>query len=496
MSSGAAAKGAIAGGHQVTVDAAAQILADGGNAFDAVIAALWAACVAEPVLASPGGGGFLMAWTGGQAELIDFFVQSPRTKRSANDVEFSEVHADFGTATQAFHIGNGASATPGFVPGLFAAHGRYGSLPMTRLVEPAIEAARTGVVVTPFQGYLFEVVAPILTWTEAARALFSSSGTLLADGGTLKNPDLANVIELLAKDGVQQATEGDVAKAMLAGQQHSGYLRRQDLAEYRVEVRQPIIKPFAGSNIYLNPLPALGGGLIAAMLAGVGASAKADPIAVARATDIVDRAWRAAPDRVGQLAGLSTTEPAGPSAPRGTTHVSVIDAKGNAAAATVSNGEGNGRLVPGSGFMVNNMLGEEDVNPTGFHNWPTNQRLGSMMAPTICAGPNDRLLALGSGGSNRIRTAILQVLVNRLIADRPINEAVLAPRQHVEKGRLDFEDFYADADRAALLAAFDDHRVWPERNLYFGGVHAVERDSDGQFLGLGDIRREGVFATV
>ena len=160
--------GAVAAGHGVTAAAAEEILAEGGNAFDAAIAALWTACVAEPVFASPGGGGFLMARpAAGKLTLYDFFVDTPLNKRPEDDIEFAEILADFGTATQGFHIGAGAAATPGFVPGLFAVHAAHGRIPMKRLVEPAIRAAREGVTVTAFQAFLFKVVSPILVWTAA-----------------------------------------------------------------------------------------------------------------------------------------------------------------------------------------------------------------------------------------------------------------------------------------------------------------------------------------
>ena len=221
-----------------------------------------------------------------------------------------------------------------------------------------------------------------------------------------------------------------------------------------------------------------------------------DTPAIAAAIHAVDRAWRAAPDEVDQLAGLAPGAETGRPATRGTTHVSIIDADGNGAAATVSNGEGNGRIVPGCGFMLNNMLGEEDVNPAGFHNWKPATRLGSMMAPTLCTDPDGGLLALGSGGSNRIRTAIFQVLVNRLANGQPITEAIAAPRLHIERERLDFEDFLSDESRQIITEHLPDYRAWPEHNLYFGGVHAAEYRPGHGFAGGGDFRRAGVYRTA
>ncbi|MEZ5841241.1 MAG: gamma-glutamyltransferase [Hyphomicrobiales bacterium] len=190
---------------------------------------------------------------------------------------------------------------------------------------------------------------------------------------------------------------------------------------------------------------------------------------------------------------LSTVlDPARPRATRGTTHVSVVDGAGNAAAVTVTNGEGNGALVAGAGYMLNNMLGEEDLNPGGFHRWQPGIRLASMMAPTIACDRDGGVLVLGSGGSNRIRTAVLQAIVARLQRGLDLETAITAPRLHLERGHLDFETLAGEEVATALAAAWPDHRAWPEPNMFFGGVHAAERTAAGAFAAVGDPRRAGV----
>jgi gamma-glutamyltranspeptidase/glutathione hydrolase len=278
----------------------------------------------------------------------------------------------------------------------------------------------------------------------------------------------------------------------------ASHLCADDLAAYEPVLRTPIETGLAGGDaaggrVLLNPYPALGGALVAGMLKAVGGS-PAGPADLAAAIADVDRRWREdgveavwPGNREGQSGGRSQ---------RGTTHISVIDAAGNAASVTVSNGEGNGRIVPGCGFMMNNMLGEEDVNPAGFHNWTPGRRLSSMMTPAIVEAADGSLHALGSGGSNRIRTAIFQVLVNRLILGLDGEAAVEAPRVHFEKGRLDVECADGRADADALCAAFEDSVRWPDRSLYFGGVHSVERSAEGHFAGAGDPRREGIFLSA
>ena len=490
--------GAVAAGHEKTAEAAAAILREGGNAFDAAIAGLWMACVVEPVLASPGGGGFFMTFEAdrGQVNLIDFFVETPCRKRSINDVEFKSVHADFGTATQEFHVGAGASATPGFVPGLFAVHEALGSIPMHRLAEQACEVARHGVKISDFQAMLLKIVEPIYLWSDGAKALFAPNGSMVKSGETYRNPDLAGAIEAIAREGARIATEGEIASAMLDSV-GDGCLTSQDLKTYPVAVRQPYQIELQDHILYLNPPPSSGGSLIGHMLklSRSGRSVGQSDLEIAKTISNTDKRWRDAGCDV-QPFLTRTAEGHGGHASRGTTHISILDRHGNAAAVTVSNGEGNGHVVPQCGFMVNNMLGEEDLNQGGFYTWRESSRLSSMMAPTIARGRQGSLTALGSGGSNRIRSAVFQVL-DHLMNDRlSVEDAVIAPRMHVEHNHLDFEDFFAPGVAPTLMKAFPSHRAWPVRNMFFGGAHVVRQSKSGSLEAFGDPRRAGVSVTL
>ena len=176
-----------------------------------------------------------------------------------------------------------------------------------------------------------------------------------------------------------------------------------------------------------------------------------------------------------------------PQTARGTTHISVVDKKGNAASLTLSNGEGCGHLIPGTGIMLNNMLGEEDLNPGGFHQWQQDVRVSSMMAPTLAMDQN-RLIATGSGGSNRLRTAILQTLCNIIDFGMPVEQAVASPRIHFERGRISIEPGFDEEAVNALIQSHDNHLLWDELNLFFGGTHTVVYDGHN-FTGAGDPRR-------
>jgi len=490
--------GAIAAGHALSAAAAAEILEDGGNAFDAVIAALAAACVCEPVLASPAGGGFLMArdGAGGTTRLIDFFLHTPARKQPPEQLEFYRVDVDFGPARQAFHIGHGAAAVPGLVPGLLDIHARFAVLPLARLLEPAIRCARDGIAVTAFQAFLGAVVEPILTATEDARAVFAPGGRLIAEGEQLTNPQLGEFFAGLGAEGepfyrsvMDRHVTGDAAGR--------GHLQTGDIAAYQVVHRQPLAIARRGAEILLNPPPSSGGAMIARAFHELGEAA--GPGVYADALARADAARRRAagdPDRLLADIGMSTgAELPGGTVSRGTTHVSIIDGAGNAASATVSNGEGNGHMVSGLGFMMNNVLGEEDLNPRGFHQWRPGRRLSSMMAPALVEFKDGALAAVGSGGSNRIRSAMFQAIA-RLTGGEMPDQVVAATRVHVEGRHLDFEDLFGDQVRQTLTGRFADHRAWPERNLFFGGVHCARRDAGGVFSGAGDGRRGGGYLAV
>ena len=163
---------------------------------------------------------------------------------------------------------------------------------------------------------------------------------------------------------------------------------------------------------------------------------------------------------------------------------------------TVSNGEGNGELIDGYGFMLNNILGEDDVNPAGLSNWPTDTRLSSMMCPAIIEDADGTVTALGSGGSNRIRSAIAQVIVRLCVDGADLRTAVdgaTGPR----RGRASrLRGPFRRRASGAAMAAFPDHRAWPQPDLFYGGVHTARRGADGTFSGVGDARRDGAAIVV
>ncbi|MCF6198134.1 MAG: gamma-glutamyltransferase [Hyphomicrobiaceae bacterium] len=502
-------KAVIAAGHEVTARACAQILQAGGNAFDAVLAGIMVSGLAEYVLSSLGGGGFLMAQVAGRKTpvLYDFFAQTPQQKRPLDDIGFHAIHADFGPATQEFHIGAGATALPGMIPGLFAIHKELCTLPLQQLIAPALQAARQGIEVSAFHAYLFSVIKPILTHSPQARALFCPNGEMLQAGELFRNPDFADFLEALAREGEALFRHGELARLIITqSRDHGGHLTLEDLRDYKVERRAPLVQFYHNHKFYLNPAPSAGGPMIGFALGAMEALCKTHPPTLLDLVEVMMLTNKARAKKTSDLANfankahiesqLATVAGHHPSY-KGTTHISIIDELGNAASATLSNGEGNGLILPGCGFMLNNMLGEEDLHEGGFHLWKTNQRLSSMMAPTLINTTDNKVFALGSGGSNRIRSALLQVASGLFDHGFTLKEAIEAPRLHTEKsGQISFENgshtppFDKNAI-AQLLKTYPLAHGWPSANMFFGGVHGVCQTASGKLIGQADPRRDG-----
>jgi gamma-glutamyltranspeptidase/glutathione hydrolase len=513
--------GAVACGHTETGKAAELILKEGGNAFDAIIAAFLTSCVVEPVLASLGGGGFLLAHTDDQRDSIyDFFVQTPKVMLPEDELDFYPIHADFGTTTQEFHIGRASIATPGAVKGIFRIHDDLGSMPMSELVQPAIAAARDGVRMSSFQASILNIIAPILTATVESSLHYQSTrhdtASLISSGELFKQPHVANFLEALANEGSDLFYKGEIAQSISKLCAHGGgQLTKQDLADYQVVLRKPVSMSYQQHRVLTNPAPSCGGTLIAFALSmlehanigqhGFGSSQHLQLLAeVMKLTNEARFEAHSGSSEQAALQHLLDAEllktymekiVGNGRSLRGTTHMSVMDSKGNVAGLTASNGEGCGHMIPDTGVMLNNMLGEEDLNSDGFYQWPADRRMTSMMAPTLVISPQGKKISLGSGGSNRLRTAILQVLVNIIDFDKSLHDAVNRPRIHFENELLSIEPgFDADALRA-LCKQFKNHKLWEQQNLFFGGVHTVT-GHNGVFEGAGDQRRDGVAIVV
>jgi len=510
--------GVAASGHKETSNAARILLEEGGNAFDAALGAMCAACVCEPMLASLGGGGFLLAQTAaGHTQVFDFFTQTPSA--TAGELDFYPIEADFGTTTQEFHIGMGSIAVPGVVAGMFVMHQANCRLPLEKIIEPAVYLAREGLRINKFQKYINNTLAAILAASPGARAFATpmfAPGRLAEIGEFIYNPDLADTFEALASHGPRWFYEGEPARQLVQDcEQKGGLISAADLRSYQVILRKPVTVKSHGASITVNGPPSPGGCLTVFALSLLdqvrfsqqGWHSQQHCLALAKVMQAASLVRKRSVLETGldantvatilsqeNLSEWSRTLQTGALATRGTTHISVADAAGNLASLTLSNGEGSSYVLPGSGIMLNNMLGEEDLNPGGFHCLPPGIRLASMMTPTIARLADGSQIAMGSGGSNRIRSAILQVLFNVLEFDMGLEQAVNAPRLHLEGAQLNLEPGFSNAALAALETEWPAMKQWPDTNLFFGGVHAVERLANGEFRAAGDPRRGGAVA--
>jgi gamma-glutamyltranspeptidase/glutathione hydrolase len=515
-------KGAIAAGHPLTAEAGARVLAEGGNAVDACLAAAFVSWVAESPLTGPGGGGFLLVHRARdrRSRLLDFFVSVPGAGLATEEIdEMITIDVDFdSSSTQAFGIGAPSVAVPGVVAGLETAHKTYGRRPWAALFEPAIALAREGVVITPQQAYLHAILDIILRHTDAGKAIYGRDGDRLTAGDRLTMTDLAATLELLAERGADAFPDGPLGTAIAETiREGGGALTLEDLQRYRVIWRRPVATDFRGLRFVSNPPPSTGGVLIAYGLllldrVGLGGPpGSAD--AIERLVGVMgEQALAGGPGFARQLHGgglarqlhderrvaeaaarladggaPAVREPAEPSR---TTHISVVDGDGNAASLTASTGSGSGVIVPGTGIHLNNMLGEHHLNLARRRRRPGG-RLSSMMAPSVVLQDERPRLVVGSAGSARLRGAILQIVVNTIGHGLPVAEAIRAPRVHLDDGHVHCEGGADPHQLDELEQRGYDIVRWRRRNLYFGGAAAVEVRPDGTLAAAGDPRRGG-----
>lgn len=481
--------GIVAAGHPVSAEAGAAVLRGGGNAVDAAVAACLASWAAEPLLTGPGAGGYLLVAGGGwEPMLLDFFVAAPSAGARAPLVP---VDVSFGDASQVFHVGASSVGVPGTPRGLEDAVRRWGSLPLADLAAPAAALARAGVALNEAQAYIFEILEGILLSTGEATSEFTRDGRALRAGETFRSEGLAETIERFGAEGAEPFMRGDLARAIVASvRERGGTLSLADLAAFAPIPRAPAAVSYRGRRVLTNPPPSAGGTLLALALAHLDAADAPTPAAL---VDAMARAQSArTPDFDAGLAEDGFLERFLSAQLGSTTHISAIDAAGHACAITCTNGEGSGLVVPGTGIHLNNIMGEEDLNPGGFFTAPPGRRMPSMMAPTAVLTDDDQVqLILGSAGSNRIRSAILQVITGVLDHALDASAAVNAPRLHLEGTTVYSEP---GLDLTALPPAFT-HTPFRARNLFFGGAQAVERDPVTHRLsGAGDPRRGGAAA--
>jgi gamma-glutamyltranspeptidase / glutathione hydrolase len=436
-------RGAIAAGHPLSAEAGARSLRDGGNAVDALLAAAFTAFVTEGPLTGPAGGGFaLVHEPSGETTVLDCFFGAP----SVGLGEMEELLIDFGdSGTQVFHVGEGSVAVPGLLAGLEEIHSRFATREWSDLVEPAIGLAREGFARDEPRAFLHSILEGILLRDDGGRRIYG-------DPAHVRTDDAVATLERMRDAGAAVVAELVPEYA-------------DDLRAYRPLRVEPLELDVLGRTVLSTP--SQGGGVVQRILALL--AEKGEP-------SLEDEA-RAVADAYGPLGS-------GPLP--GTTHISVVDGSGMAAALSSTLGSGSG--VFRGGTQLNNMLGELDV--IGPHDKAPGDRLASMMTPTLVHRRGRPELVIGSAGSVRLAGAIAQVTW-RILGGMHVREAICAPRLHVEGTTLHLEGGWPDIDVETLPASWDVNR-WDALNLFFGGVQAVQGSEGGVLEAAGDPRRGGV----
>lgn len=516
----------MAAGDPQTAEAGAALLRNGGNAVDAAVAAAFASFVCELPLGSPLGGGVAVVERGADgAVAFDMFARTPGLGRglgTAAQRDFDGVTVSFGAAKQTFHVGRASVAVPLALPGLIEIHRRFGTRPLSEVLAPAISLGRDGFVLGPGVAYVFDILVPIVRRTPECMALFvdPETGAIARTGARLFNRDMARTFESIASDPAGAVAHVHALLTECFSPNRGGLITPEDIQAEAIAELSPITIHHRGYRLATMPSPSTGGALVALgvrMLEGVSdypflsaahlglvARAQEAMIAERSAGDFAERCKD--PTEIRAMLDDARIAEARAHARRNllgsTTHISALDEHGVGMSLTLTNGEGSGHVLEGTGMIANNLLGEEDLHPRGFHQDAPRTPLRTMMAPTILSrgvGEEADLIALGSGGSNRLRTAILQVIVGLLEYGVSAEDAVRAPRLHVEPGPLlAFEAAGLTPDVVtALKRAYGEPppAVFDAPNLYFGGVHLALRKS-GVFSGYGDPRRGGARAIV
>lgn len=500
----------VASGHPLVSNAAGTVLEQGGNAFDAVVAAGFAAAVAEPTLTSLGGGGLMLGHSEDRGEkmFFDFFVDSPGLglERKPVNPDFFPVTVNFSGSSQIFNVGLGSVAVPGVLKGLLHIHKRLGRMELEDVVIPARELA-LGHILNLQQAEFFDLLHPIMTLTEKGRDLYITAGKYIKEGDDIVNMDMAGFLDQLCQEGDESFYRGEIASQIDREMKNGGgLLTSRDLASFKVQERAPLSVPYRDYQFLTSPEPSMGGTLIGLALFISAAEGMpeykwgseqhlARSVSLMKEVEELRTAGVTSPSSLQTFMADSKAVSSANSNmrlfSRGTTHISVADSRGNCASVTCSNGEGSGYFAPGTGIMLNNMMGEDDLHPGGFHSGPAGERVYSMMSPSLLLQDDHVKLVIGSGGSKRIRTAISQVLSQFVDFKRSLQEAVDAPRLHLDDDCLQLEPGFADIAVNSLKDTIPIN-LWKQQDVYFGGVHAVIPGLEG----AGDKRRGGSVVSV
>ena len=501
---------AIAAGSPETATAGAQIARNGGNAVDIAVGAALTATVAEILMTSLAGSGFLMIHVPGcDAELIDGADAMPSIPRglSVENLDWRLARIPYGDGIEVM-AGHASVGVPGFLAALELAWQRHGSLPWAEIVAPALEQSRRPYPAGPTLASWLDMAGPhIFQQQSASRECFYPRGDQpVREGEMFRVPDLDQTLELIQREGARAFYEGDIAAVFDREMRHNGgLLTRSDLAAHQALVRKPLTLRSAGFQLALNPPPAVGGTAVGALVRMIERawpsahfSAERDRLQARAQTMLLQFRDREFVDpQFGDafahelLEAVHLRPGTGKLESPNTTHLSVATADGSLVAVTMSMGYGSGVTIPGTGIACANSLGEPELNPHGYHRAPAGSRLISNMAPTLAWHRDGRCLGMGSPGASRITTSIAQTWTRYGLQGFTLEEAVAAPRLHVEQ--------WHDGLRVQCEPEIDDRllrddyivRRFESPNMFFGAIKLAGLDGQRRLHAIADERRHG-----
>lgn len=482
------------------VEIGGDILARGGNAFDAAIACAFAQGVCDNLMCGIGGFGFAQVYAArdGVHTSYDFMSTAPAavTPGMWEHLLEGETRDGFGfiLKDRINDVGYRSVAVPGMLRGYQAIHGRFGRLSWADVVAPAIALASEGYTITPFvRNYWVtpermgrvEIIDRIAHTRSAASLYFDAAGQPHAVGSKVRNPDLAATLGRVAREGADSFFAGAIAERIDADfRAHGGLLSRADLAAYRATERPVHRGRYRGWEVAVPAPPASGLMLLQMLgtlehfdLAALGHNTPAflrvlvevmkrgqidkerhigdpdfAPVPLDAFTDPARHAAAAAAIRAGDRVEIPRLEPAAAES-ADTTHLSVVDAEGNIVSMTHTLGMQSGVITPGLGFMYNAAMAMFDPRPGRAMSLAPGKKRVSSMAPTILFKDGKPALIIGAPGGSNIPMGILQVILNVIDFGMPIVEAVDAPRIAATGNVVDASHRIPDATCAALRRA-------------------------------------------
>jgi gamma-glutamyltranspeptidase / glutathione hydrolase len=493
----------VSASHPAAVEVGMSVLESGGNAIDAAIAVAYALGVAEPFGSGVGGGGSMLIHDPDEgARYYDYRETAP--------IDGSMPPSDIGV--------------PGFVAGMAHIHSEHGTLDLAGLIEYAARLAEDGVEVDGYLHERLEGAAHRLPIHLLPR--YFPDGLPIAPGETLRQPEYAEALRLIQDQGPEVMYEGELGEAIVEAV--SG-LDLEDLAAYEVLELDPAVGSFAGYGLLAGGAPTSGPTVVQLLQVAEELGIADLDLGSADAHHVLAQAWRVAhAQRTGELAD-PTVEAVDVEAlldrdvsrsfaaaipgdgfvevevddeefslETDTTHVVVVDREGTMVSMTntLSNFFGSG--MPVSGFFLNDQLKNFSADPDSINHPAASKRPRSFITPTIVVDDEGRpVLGLGSPGGRRIPNIVAQVLVRWAAHGQSLEEAVLAPRFHLERQVLELEEGLPSEVTQELAGRGYEITTTVPTTEYYGGVQALLVDwGSGTIDGVEDVRRVGTWAAT